>query len=82
MGFYNSDEKRYGVYMISYRMWRGNINYNQKPRFASNDKDKVIAYADEELVKCCDGTAYAIVDYRYDTTLFVKVKENGKYRTI
>lgn len=81
MGFYSYTEKRYGVYMIAYRMWHGVINYSQKPRFASCNLDEVVKYADRELEGSCNGTAYAIVDYNYDTTLTVKVKEDNKIYT-
>ena len=78
MSFYDWEDKRYAVYMISYRMWRGTINYNQKPRFASSNLDEVVCHADNLLINSCNGTAYAIVDYMYNTILTVKVKEDNQ----
>ena len=75
-----TSNKRYGVYMISFKMWRGIIDYNQRPRFASDRLEDVILYADKALANSSNGTAYVIVDYPCKTAVLSKLKENDEIR--
>ena len=56
---------RYGVYGVCFKMWRGYINFSQKPEFSSDSLEDATSYIKEifknENIYDCDG--FIIVDY-------------------
>ena len=60
-------KKRYGVYGVCFKMWRGYINFSQKPEFSSDSLEDAISYI-KEIFKnkneyMYDDDGLIIVDY-------------------
>ena len=75
-------DKRYGVYGVAYRMWRGTVNWEQRPRFASDNLDEARRYFENEVKGSTNGNGCILVDYNFKKVITCKYKENGTIHTL
>ena len=72
------NEKKYGVYGVMWRMWQGNVNFNQKPKYATDDIEEAKAFVEKKLEGLWNGDGILIVDYEKRSVIFCKYKEDGE----